>query len=134
MNRMSNIIPGIFRKTLKDVQVNGYTIPAGWLVMISPMAIHLNPTLFDDPLKFNPWRWMDQDRTKIVTQNRNFMPFGGGIRLCAGADYSKLVISLFLHVLVTKYRWIEIKGGEVVRFAEMAIPQDYHIKLVPRIK
>jgi cytochrome P450 len=35
----------------------GYTIPAGWLVMISPMCVHLNPKIFEDPLKFNPWRW-----------------------------------------------------------------------------
>ncbi|KAL6658230.1 hypothetical protein ACP70R_003816 [Stipagrostis hirtigluma subsp. patula] len=132
INRISNIAPPILRKTLTDVQVNGYTIPAGWLVMISPMAVHLNPTLFEDPLKFNPWRWMDE--TKQITQKRNFMPFGGGIRLCLGADFSKLVISLFLHVLVTNYRWIEIKGGDVVRVADMAIPKGYHIQLLPTTK
>ncbi|CAL5001758.1 unnamed protein product [Urochloa decumbens] len=131
INRIGNIAPGIFRKTLTDVQVNGYTIPAGWLVMISPMAVHLNANIFEDPLKFNPWRWSTQDEAKQIEQKRNFMPFGGGIRLCLGADFSKLFISLFLHVLVTKYRWIEIKGGEVLRVAEMVIPQGYHIQLVP---
>lgn len=35
----------------------GYTIPAGWVVMISPMSVHLNPDIFEDPLTFNPWRW-----------------------------------------------------------------------------
>ncbi|TVU06549.1 hypothetical protein EJB05_49770, partial [Eragrostis curvula] len=57
ISRLSSNSPGIFRKALKDVQVNGYTIPAGWLVMISPMAVHLNPELFKDPLTFHPWRW-----------------------------------------------------------------------------
>ncbi|KAL6658231.1 hypothetical protein ACP70R_003817 [Stipagrostis hirtigluma subsp. patula] len=134
ITRMSNVAPGIFRKALKDVQVNGYTIPAGWLVIISPISVHLNPTLFEDPLKFNPWRWMTQDETKRITQKRNLIPFGGGIRLCLGAEFTKLFISIFLHVLVTKYRWIEIKGGEFERFAEMAIPQSYHIQLVPETK
>ncbi|KAL6658541.1 hypothetical protein ACP70R_004127 [Stipagrostis hirtigluma subsp. patula] len=135
VNRISNIAPGIFRKALTDVQVNGYTIPAGWLVMISPMAVHLNPTLFEDPLKFNPWRWMITDEAKRITQMRNFMPFGGGIRFCLGADFAKLVISLFLHVLVTNYRWIPVKGGEIVRFGEIAmIPLGYHIQLVPTTK
>ncbi|WVZ53918.1 hypothetical protein U9M48_004804 [Paspalum notatum var. saurae] len=130
ISRLSNVAPGIFRKTLMDVQVNGYTIPAGWLVMISPMAAHLNPTLFEDPLKFNPWRWTTQDETKRRMQQKNFMPFGGGIRLCLGEDFSKLFISLFLHVLVSNYRWNEIKGGEVLRLGEMLIPLGYHIQLV----
>ncbi|KAL6643712.1 hypothetical protein ACP70R_018478 [Stipagrostis hirtigluma subsp. patula] len=134
ITRISNVAAGIFRKTMKDVQVNGYTIPAGWLVIISPMAVHLNPTLFEDPLKFDPWRWTTQNEMKQITQKRNFMPFGGGIRLCLGADFTKLFMSLFLHVLVTKYRWKEIKGGEVVRLAEMPIPQEYHIQLVPATK
>ncbi|CAD6257935.1 unnamed protein product [Miscanthus lutarioriparius] len=129
ITRISNIAPGIFRKTLTDVQVNGYTIPAGWLVMISPMVGHLNPTLFEDPLKFNPWRWTDKEKQKI--QQRNWMPFGDGIRLCLGAEFAKLFISLFLQVLVPNYRWIEIKGGEVARVGEMVIPDGYHIQLVP---
>ncbi|CAO2202117.1 unnamed protein product [Urochloa humidicola] len=129
INRMSNVALGIFRKALTDVQMSGYTIPTGWLVMISPMSVHLNPKYFEDPLKFNPWRWSDE--TKQIAQKSNFMPFGGGMRLCLGIDFSKLFISLFFHVLVTNYRWIEIKGGKVTRFAEMVIPQGYHIKLVP---
>lgn len=45
----------------------GHTIPAGWLVMISPMAVHLNPELFEDPLTFNPWRWQVGDDNVIGT-------------------------------------------------------------------
>ncbi|EEC76682.1 hypothetical protein OsI_14666 [Oryza sativa Indica Group] len=117
ITRISNVAPGIFRRTLADVKVNGYTIPAGWLVMISPMAVHLNPTLFEDPLEFNPWRWTD--KTKQSELLRNYMPFGGGIRLCLGAEFSKLFIAIFIHVLVTEYRWKEIKGGDVLRISEM---------------
>jgi hypothetical protein len=36
---------------------------------------------------------------------RNLLPFGGGIRLCVGAEFSKVLISLFLHSLVTNYRY-----------------------------
>ncbi|XP_015695026.2 cytochrome P450 87A3-like [Oryza brachyantha] len=129
ITRISNVAPGVFRKTLTDVQVNGYTIPSGWLVMISPMAVHLNPKLFENPLKFDPWRWTEEKRSSLL---KNYMPFGGGIRLCLGADFSKLFISLFLHILVTEYRWNEIEGGEVVRISEIMFPQGYHIQLVPR--
>ncbi|XP_066353943.1 cytochrome P450 87A3-like [Miscanthus floridulus] len=129
ITRVGNVAPGIFRKSLKDVQVNGYTIPAGWLVMISPMAVHLNPRLFEDPLTFNPWRWQDDNKSTLL---RNFMPFGGGIRLCVGAEFSKVLIALFLHTLVTNYRWREVKGGDVLRISEIVFPQGYHIQLLPR--
>lgn len=35
----------------------GYTIPAGWGIMVCPPAVHLNPDIYEDPLAFNPWRW-----------------------------------------------------------------------------
>ncbi|CAN6374749.1 unnamed protein product [Urochloa humidicola] len=129
LTRMSNATPGIFRKTLTDVQVNGYTIPAGWMVMMSPMAVHLNPAFFEDPLEFNPWRWLDESKRNA---QKNFVPFGLGIRACPAAEFSKVFMALFLHVLVTKYRWTKIKGGEVSRKAVIMFPQGYQIQLLPR--
>jgi len=99
MVRLANIVPGIFRKALQDVEIKGthqeyhpahaagiscsrirkcylqqialelsivlcfcgvgtgYTIPAGWGIMVCPPAVHLNPDIYEDPLAFNPWRW-----------------------------------------------------------------------------
>uniref|UniRef100_A0A804MBQ6 Cytochrome P450 87A3 n=1 Tax=Zea mays TaxID=4577 RepID=A0A804MBQ6_MAIZE len=54
--RLANIAPGIFRKALKDIQFRGFTIPAGWGVMVCPPAVHLNPVIYPDPLIFNPTR------------------------------------------------------------------------------
>uniref|UniRef100_A0ACD5UW44 Uncharacterized protein n=1 Tax=Avena sativa TaxID=4498 RepID=A0ACD5UW44_AVESA len=128
--RLANVSPGIFRETLTDVKIKGYTIPAGWLVLISPTSVHLNPEFFQEPMAFNPWRW--QDEAKRGDMLKNFIPYGGGKRLCTGAEFSKIHISVFLHTLVTKYRWKEIKGGGVRRIAELLIPNDYHIQVTPR--
>ncbi|XP_072146404.1 cytochrome P450 87A3-like [Setaria viridis] len=127
--RLSSNGPGITRQALKDVQYNGYTIPAGWVVMISPMSVHLNPDIFEDPLTFNPWRWQEENANSLM---KHFMPFGDGKRHCMGANFTKFQIAMFLHTLVTKYRWKEIKRGETFRIADLAFPQDYHIKLLPR--
>ncbi|KAJ6905385.1 hypothetical protein NC652_023209 [Populus alba x Populus x berolinensis] len=108
--RLMNIPPGLLRKALKDINVKasydlhlpGYTIPAGWTIMLVTPIVHLNPETYKDPLKFNPWRWKDLDQ---VTVSKSFMPFGGGTRQCAGAEFSKVYMAAFLHVLVTKYRY-----------------------------
>ncbi|PHT80916.1 hypothetical protein BC332_12727, partial [Capsicum chinense] len=98
--RLGNIAPGLFRRALKDIPVNGYTIPAGWVIMIATAALHLNSNQFENPLSFNPWRWKD---IQSSCGAKNFMPFGSGMKQCAGAEYSRVFLATFLHVLVTKY-------------------------------
>lgn len=36
------------------------------------------------------------------------MAFGGGVRLCVGADFAKLQLAVYLHYLVTKHRSISL--------------------------
>ncbi|KAJ6385357.1 hypothetical protein OIU77_028517 [Salix suchowensis] len=127
--RISNIPPGLFRKALKDFQVKGYTVPAGWAVMLATPAAQLNPETFKDPVTFNPWRWKDLDQ---VTISKNFMPFGGGTRQCAGAEYSKLVLSTFLHILVTRFRFTKVKGGDVSRTPIISFGDGIHIKFTAK--
>ena len=42
---------------MDPIKCAGYTIPAGWTIMVVPAALQLNPDTFVDPLTFNPWRW-----------------------------------------------------------------------------
>ncbi|KAG2574129.1 cytochrome P450 87A3-like [Panicum virgatum] len=125
--RLANIAPGIFRKALKDIQFKGYTIPAGWGVMVCPPAVHLNPGIYPDPLTFNPSRF--KDKPEINRGSRHFMAFGGGLRFCVGADFSKLQMSIFLHFLVTRYRWKNLGGGKIVRSPGLEFPDGYQIQI-----
>ncbi|RLM65419.1 cytochrome P450 87A3-like [Panicum miliaceum] len=125
--RLANIAPGIFRKALKEIQFKGYTIPAGWGVMVCPPAVHLNPDIYPDPLTFNPSRF--KDKPEINRGSRHFMAFGGGLRFCVGADFSKLQMSIFLHFLVTRYRWKNLGGGKIVRSPGLEFPDGYHVQI-----
>ncbi|CAL5411596.1 unnamed protein product [Camellia sinensis] len=123
--RLGNIAPGILRKTLKDINFNGYTIPAGWAIMIVNSTLQLNPDVFKDPLKFNPKCWEDID-PQIAS--KNFMPFGGGTRQCAGAELAKSFFAIFLYVLVSEYRWTKIKEGDIARTPLLRFEDGMHIK------
>ncbi|KAH7532426.1 hypothetical protein FEM48_Zijuj04G0018500 [Ziziphus jujuba var. spinosa] len=46
-----------------------------------------------------PSGWKDKEMSKKVT------PFGGGPRLCPGAELAKVVIAFYLHHLVLSYSW-----------------------------
>ncbi|MBA0563870.1 hypothetical protein Golob_008832 [Gossypium lobatum] len=129
--RLANIVPGIFRKTLREIQFKGYTIPAGWAVMVCPPAVHLNPAKYQNPLTFNPSRW---EGTEINGASKNFMAFGGGMRFCVGTDFTKAQMAVFLHCLVTKYRWEPIKGGNVLRTPGLQFPDGFHIQLLEKTR
>ncbi|KAI4343268.1 hypothetical protein MLD38_027796 [Melastoma candidum] len=127
--RIANIVPAIFRKALQDIPFKGYTIPAGWAVMVCPPAVHLNPAKYEDPLSFNPWRWEGQE-TNVAS--KNFMAFGGGMRFCVGTDFTKVQMAVFLHCLVTKYRWQPIKGGNTLRTPGLQFPNGFHVQIRER--
>ncbi|KAK8520907.1 hypothetical protein V6N13_077039 [Hibiscus sabdariffa] len=129
--RLANIVPGIFRKTLREIQFKGYTIPAGWAVMVCPPAVHLNPEKYQDPLVFNPSRW---EGTEINGASRNFMAFGGGMRFCVGTDFTKVQMAIFLHCLLTKYRWEPIKGGNILRTPGLQFPDGFHVQLTEKTR
>ncbi|XP_047318148.1 cucurbitadienol 11-hydroxylase-like [Impatiens glandulifera] len=125
--RMASVAPGILRKVLQDIQINGYTIPKGWSIMVVPSAVQLNPKIFVDPLVFNPWRWKDLG---LEVTMKNFIPFGGGMRPCSGSEFSKMVMAIFIHVMViTKYKFTKIKGGEIVRKPLLGFGDGYYVKV-----
>ncbi|KAI3864926.1 hypothetical protein MKW92_005943 [Papaver armeniacum] len=119
--RMTNGIPGIVRKANKDVHINGYVIPKGWIIMVVQTAIHMNP---DGKIQGS------DIRSNII--GKNFIPFGGGKRNCAGTEFTKVLMSVFFHVLVTKFSWIKVKGGQAVRCPGLSFKDGFHVKFSPK--
>ncbi|MCL7022547.1 hypothetical protein MKW94_027206 [Papaver nudicaule] len=125
--RMANIFPGILRKVIKDIHINGYTIPEDWTIMLVPHAVHMSPEKFPDPCTFNPWRWNDIGGTNAPT--RDYIPFGGGLRHCVGAEFSRAVMAIFMRVLITKFSWTKIKGGNAYRNPALSLGSGFHVKI-----
>ncbi|KAJ6389519.1 hypothetical protein OIU77_027777 [Salix suchowensis] len=100
--RMGNIITGVMRKAVKDIEIKGYLIPKGWCAFAYFRSVHLDENNYEWPYQFNPWRWQEKD----MISNSIFTPFGGGQRLCPGLDLARLEASIFLHHFVTQFRWV----------------------------
>ena len=39
------------------MMVTGYSIPQGWCVLTSFISVHMDEDNYENPYKFNPWRW-----------------------------------------------------------------------------
>ncbi|CAN1310779.1 Cytochrome P450 87A3 [Linum perenne] len=126
--RMASVAPGILRKALTDIDVDGYTIPKGWAVLVVPSAIQLSSTSYEDPLSFNPSRW---EGMSAMESAKKFIAFGGGARSCSGSELTNALMAIFLHVLVTNYSWKTIKTGEIARTPALAFGDGLHVQFQP---
>ncbi|PSR93197.1 Cytochrome P450 90A1 like [Actinidia chinensis var. chinensis] len=123
--RVANIISGVFRRAMTDVDIKGYTIPKGWKVFASFRAVHMDCDHFKDARSFSPWRWQANSGT---TDSVNlFTPFGGGPRRCPGAELARVELSVFLHHLVTQFSWVPAEEDKLVFFPTTRTQKRYPI-------
>ncbi|KAM3285781.1 3-epi-6-deoxocathasterone 23-monooxygenase CYP90C1 [Capsicum chacoense] len=125
--RLANIINAVWRKALKDVKIKGHLIPKGWCVLASFTSVHMDEENYENPYNFDPSRW---EKAGVAVTSNTFTPFGGGQRLCPGLELSRLEISIFLHHLVTTYRWVAEKD-EIVYFPTVKMKNKLPINIMP---
>ena len=75
--------------TLKDTTLAGYRVPKDTVVVPVLMAVHLDPSCWENPTTFNPRRHIDADG-QVITNSGNFLPFSAGRRVCAGEALAKV--------------------------------------------
>ncbi|KAK3422621.1 cytochrome P450 90A1 isoform X2 [Eucalyptus grandis] len=128
--RVANIISGVFRRTMTDVQIKGYMIPKGWKVFASFRAVHLDHEYFKEARTFNPWRWQSNGASSSAVNV--YTPFGGGPRLCPGYELARVEIAVFLHHLVTSFSWAPAEEDKLVFFPTTRMQKRYPINLQRR--
>ncbi|KAG6785755.1 hypothetical protein POTOM_007339 [Populus tomentosa] len=97
--RMASIVPWFPRLALQDCEIEGFKIKKGWNINVDAKSIHLDPNLYNGPNKFNPSRFNDDSKPY------SFLAFGMGARTCLGMNMAKAMMLVFLHRLITTYKW-----------------------------
>ncbi len=97
------------RAPLTDVEVDGYVLPAGSRVFLSPWVTHRHPDVWPDPEGFDPDRFADP---KAIDRFA-FFPFGGGPRLCIGHGFAMMEGVLILATLARRFH-LELVPGHTV--------------------
>jgi cytochrome P450 len=97
----------ITRRTLSEFTVEGFTIPANSLVIVSPWLVHRNQKAWEQPLQFLP------ERFETGTPQLGYIPFGAGARLCIGRDMAVLEGSMILAQLTQHWNIEAIHNSQV---------------------
>ena len=97
------------RAPILDLELDGYLLPAGGRVFLSPWVTHRHPAFWSDPEGFDPERFRDP---KAIDRFA-FFPFGGGPRLCIGHAFAMMEAVLVLATLSQRVH-LELVPGHVI--------------------
>ncbi|MZR61827.1 cytochrome P450 [Alcanivorax sp. DP30] len=112
--RLCSPVPSMPRKTVKDVEFNGYLIPKGSFITVSPFFTHYMEEIWPEPEKFDPERFSEERREDKVHPYA-WVPFGGGAHKCIGLHFAEMQVKAILHQVLLNYRW--------------SVPADYEMPL-----
>ncbi len=108
--RLCSPVPSLPRVATKETSVNGYRIPEGAFVSVSPFYSHFDPEYWPDPTHFDPDRFAEP-RREDHGHRMAFHGFGGGVHKCIGMYFAGVQVRAIFHELLRTYRW--------------SVPEDY---------
>ncbi|KAF3006340.1 hypothetical protein E8E14_004161 [Neopestalotiopsis sp. 37M] len=102
------------RTTKQEVVLpGGYRLPKDSTVIPALYAIHTNPDVWRDPMRFDPERW---DTEEVKNRHRAaYIPFATGPRGCIGFNFALLEIKILLSELIYRYDFSR-EGMEAVEY------------------
>ncbi len=99
-------------------RIDGYAIPAGSKIAISPWVLHHHPALWPRPAVFDPERF-------ARPEPKAYLPFGAGPWACVGAQFGLTEARLVVAMAVQRYRWHAPPGPPPVPDPQLALwPRD----------
>jgi cytochrome P450 len=101
----------VLRMPTAEVEIGGYSIPRGTLVIISTYGMHHNPAVYPDPDRFDPDRFAPAAEAARHRSAR--LPFGSGPRVCIGNHFALLEGQLVLASLAHQVQFESIGGIDV---------------------
>ncbi|MFE7046002.1 cytochrome P450 [Streptomyces atratus] len=100
----------VTRQATKPVRLGQVVLPAGEQVLWSPYALHRDPALYPDPLRFDPDRWLPE---RPQPPRGAFIPFGSGKRMCIGDAFAWTEAIVITAFIASRWRLRPVPGATV---------------------
>ena len=99
------------RRALRDVEIDGYLVPKGRVVLIAPSTLHRREEYFPDPEKFDPERFTPEREKRLPRYA--YLPFGAGPRICIGMYFAMMEGHLLLATLAQRVSFSLVPGQAI---------------------
>ena len=90
------------RRSREDDEIDGYDVPPGTDIYLSPYILHRTAELWPDPDRFDPERFALVDGKP--KKERPYFPFSLGPRRCLGEYFSFLEMKVHIGLLLPRFR------------------------------
>ncbi|KAL0693025.1 hypothetical protein Bca4012_060205 [Brassica carinata] len=115
--RLHPVVPLLIpHRPSETTVVTGFTIPRDSKILINVWAIHRNPDVWENPLEFDPNRFLDKSYD-FNGNDFNYIPFGSGRRMCAGIAMGERVVLYNIATLLHSFDW-KLPHGETIKVEE----------------
>jgi cytochrome P450 len=98
------LYPPVFmfgREAIAGDDIGGFHVGEKSMVLISPWVVHRDARFYDSPEEFFPGRWSESFERALP--KFAYLPFGGGPRLCIGANFAAMEMRIALATLCQRF-------------------------------
>jgi cytochrome P450 len=99
------------REAIADIELGGYPIRKGEVVVLPIYTIHRDPRYFPDPERFDPDRF-SPEREKDIPKYA-YLPFGGGPRVCIGNAFALMEARLIVATMAQRFSF-SVAPGQII--------------------
>jgi sterol 14-demethylase len=94
----------LLRVAQEDVEIGGYTVPAGTMVGATPRVSNRIAEDFPDPDAFDPGRYLDP-RQEDLAHRWTWIPFGAGKHRCVGNAFAMMQMKAIFSVILRDFEF-----------------------------
>ncbi|XP_077981466.1 leukotriene-B4 omega-hydroxylase 3-like [Glandiceps talaboti] len=132
--RLHPIVPFIARQNINPVKFpeQNVTIPPGHLLGISIIGLHHHPEIWDDPMTYDPYRFLPENSRGRPTYA--YVPFSAGPRNCIGQHFAMDEMKICLSLVLRKFVLSVDDQTPVRRLFNVVLRAEdgLHINVAPR--
>src|SRR2546428_5321901 len=92
---------GMGREPVSDCEVAGHPVTKGTSILFSQWVMHRGARFFEHPDLFSADRWVDGLQKRLPRYA--YFPFGGGQRICIGANFAMMEAGIILSLLLPRF-------------------------------
>jgi cytochrome P450 len=117
----------IGRRSKEDVEVGGFLVRRGTIVLVSQWITHRDARFFPDPEAFRPSRWEDAAHPRYA-----YFPFGAGTRVCLGESFAWMEAILALATIGQRWTLARVDPGPPAMLPKITLRPRNPVWMRPR--